>query len=88
MLTIKNDQTPLYCRFSKIIKEPGTSFQSPALSQKRVRNVCLTANQYLTKFLLESAQDSKEISKSGNSTTSNAYDDVIDFKACGFHKNT
>ena len=26
--------------FSKIIKGPGTSFQSPALSQKHVRNVC------------------------------------------------
>ena len=30
--------------FNKIIKEPGTSFQSPALSQKHVRNVCHTAH--------------------------------------------
>ena len=28
----------LYCHFNKIIKGPGTSFQSPALSQKHVRN--------------------------------------------------
>ena len=28
--------------FNKIIKEPGTSFQSPALSQKDIRNVCHT----------------------------------------------
>ena len=39
----------LYCYFRKIIKGPGTSFQSPALSQKHVRNVCHTAHQYLTK---------------------------------------
>ena len=86
MLTIKNSQISLYCHFNKIIKEPGTSFQSPVLSQKHVRNVCLTAYQYLTKFIFQSAQDSKEISRSGNSTTSNAYNDVTDFKICGFHK--
>ena len=34
MSTIKNDQILLYCHFNKIIKEPGTSFRSPALSQK------------------------------------------------------
>ena len=39
-----------HCHFNKIIKEPGTSFQSPAFSQKHVRNVCYTAHQYLTKF--------------------------------------
>ena len=50
MSTIKNDQILLYCHFNKIIKEPGTSFQSPAFSQKDVRNVCHTAHQYLTKF--------------------------------------
>ena len=33
MSTIKNDQISLYCHFNKIIKGPGTSFQSPALSQ-------------------------------------------------------
>ena len=42
MSTIKNDQISLYCHFNKIIKRPGTSFQSPALSQKLVRNVCHT----------------------------------------------
>ena len=40
MSTIKNGQVTLYCCFNKIIKEPGTSFQSPALNQKHVRNVC------------------------------------------------
>ena len=34
----------LYCYFNKIIKEPGTSFQSPAFSQKHVRNACHTAH--------------------------------------------
>ena len=40
MLTIKNDQISLYCHSNKIIKGPGTSFQSPALIRKHVRNVC------------------------------------------------
>ena len=43
MPTIKNDQISLYCHFDKIIKGPVTSFQSPALSQKHVRNICHTA---------------------------------------------
>ena len=51
MSTIKNGQILLYCHFNKIIKEPGISFQSPAFSQKDVRNVCHTAHQYLTKFI-------------------------------------
>ena len=33
MSTIKNDQILLYCHFNKIIKEPGTSFQTPMTSQ-------------------------------------------------------
>ena len=88
MLTIKNCHISLFCHFNKIIKEPRTSFQSPILSQKYVRNVCLTTHQYLTKITFQSAQDSKEISISGNYTTSNAYDDVSDFKIFGFHKST
>ena len=44
MKTIKNGQILLYCHFNKIIKEPGTSFQSPAFNQKHVRNVCHTAH--------------------------------------------
>ena len=28
-----------HCHFNKIIKGPGTTFQSPPLSQKHVRNV-------------------------------------------------
>ena len=55
MSTIKNGQILLYCHFNKIIKEPGTSFQSPAFSQKHVRNVCATAHLYLTKFHFDSA---------------------------------
>ena len=43
MSTIKNDQISLYRHFNKIIKGPGTSFQSPALSQKHVINICHTA---------------------------------------------
>ena len=39
MSTIKNGQISLYCNFNETIKGPGTSSQSPALSQKHVRNV-------------------------------------------------
>ena len=53
MSTIKNGQILLYCHFNKIIKEPGTSFQSPAFNQKHIRNVCHTAH-YLTKFHFDS----------------------------------
>ena len=86
MLTIKNCQISLYYYFNKIMKEAGTSFQFPVQSQKHFRNVCLTAYQYLTKFLFQSAQNSKEISIRGNSTTSNVYNDVTDFKTCDFTK--
>ena len=61
MSTIKNDQISLYCNFNKIIKEPGTSFQTPSLSQKHVRNPFHTAQKYLTKFHFDSTQDSNEI---------------------------
>ena len=44
MSTIKNSQILMYCHFNKIIKEPGTSFQFLAFSQKQVRNVCHTAH--------------------------------------------
>ena len=54
MSTIKNDQIALYCHFGKIIKGPGTSFQSPALIQKHLRSVCHTAHLYLTKFHFDS----------------------------------
>ena len=50
MSTIKNDQILIYCHFNNIKKGLGTSFQSPALSQKHVRNVCNTARLYLTKL--------------------------------------
>ena len=41
--TVKGSQIFLYYYFNKIIKEPGTRFQSPVLSQKPVRNACYTA---------------------------------------------
>ena len=44
MSTIKNDQISLRCHFNKIIKRPGTSFQSPAFIQKHVRNAFHTAH--------------------------------------------
>ena len=49
MSTTKIGQILLYCHFSKVIKEPGTSFQPPALSQKHIRNVCHAVHSYLTK---------------------------------------
>ena len=42
--TTKNGQIALYCHFNEIIKGPGTSFQSPTLGQKHVRNVFRTAH--------------------------------------------
>ena len=60
MSAIKNSLISLYCHFNKMIKGPGTSFQSPALGQKHVRNLCPTVHQYLTKFNFDSTQDSKE----------------------------
>ena len=62
MSTIKNGQISVYCHFNKIKKGLETSFQSPALNQKHVRNVCYTAHQYSTKFHFNNTQDSKEIS--------------------------
>ena len=41
---MENGLTLLYCHLNKLIKGSGTSFQSPALSQKHVRNVCQTAH--------------------------------------------
>ena len=40
----------LYCHFNKIVKSPGFSFQSPALIQKHVKDVCHAEHEYLTKF--------------------------------------
>ena len=31
-------------RFNKVVKGHGTSFQSPGLNQKHIRNVCHTAH--------------------------------------------
>ena len=59
--TIKNGQISLHCHFNKIIKGPGTSFQSPALSQKYVINVCHTAHYSVTKFHFDGSENSKEI---------------------------
>ena len=54
----------LYYHFIKTIKRTGTSFQSPALNQKNVRNLCSKMHYYLVKFYFDSTQDEKEISKS------------------------
>ena len=62
MSTIKNGEISLYFYFNKIMNGPGTNFQSPALSQQHIRNVCHTAHKYLTKFHFDSTQDSKEVS--------------------------
>ena len=40
----KNVQILPYSHFNKIMKVPGTSFQSLALSQKYIRNVCHTGH--------------------------------------------
>ena len=75
--------------FIKIIKEPGTSFQSPTFSQKHVRKVCDKVHQYVAKFYFDSTQDSKEISKGATFIMQQyLYDDVRHFPICGFHKNT
>ena len=50
MSTINNCLVSLHCHFNKVIYGPGTSFQSPAYSQKHALNVCHTAHQYLTNF--------------------------------------
>ena len=44
MSTIKNDQMLVYSHLNNITKGPGTSFKSPALRQKYVRNVLHTAH--------------------------------------------
>ena len=54
MSAIKYGQISLCYRFNKVIKVPGTSFQSPVLSQKHVRNVCHTAHLYLAKIDFDS----------------------------------
>ena len=46
---MKNGQILLYRHFIKIIKEPGTSLQSQAFSQKHDRHVCHTVHLYFTK---------------------------------------
>ena len=44
----------MYCHFDKTIKEPGTSFQSPAFSQEHAKNVCPIAHYHFTKFHFDS----------------------------------
>ena len=88
MSTIKNDQMLVYSHLNNITKGPGTSFKSPALRQKYVRNVLHTAHQYLTKVHFNSTQDSREISINVTSLCSNPYDDVTDCEIRGFNKNT
>ena len=54
MSAIKNGQISLCCHFKKIIRGPGTDFQSPTLSQKYAKNVYHTAHYHLTKFHFDS----------------------------------
>ena len=61
-VNFKDGQISLDCHFNKIIKGPVISLQSPALSQKHVRNICHTAHHYLTKFHFDNTLDSKQIS--------------------------
>ena len=63
MSTIKSGQILLYCRFSKIIKEPGTRFQSPAFCQKHVRNVCHTDTARKTIFSFSKCSEKMAFSK-------------------------
>ena len=88
MPAIKNDQISIQYYFKKIIKRPGSKFQSPELSRKYVQNVCHTVHQYLAKSHFDSSQDSKEISMRVTLLCSNVYDDVTDFEICAFHRNT
>ena len=53
---IKNGHISQYCHFNKTSKGTGTSFYSPPLSQRYVKNI------YLTKFYFDSTYYSKEIS--------------------------
>ena len=47
MSTIKNGQVSLYFYFNKIIKGPGTSFQSPVKNNKhRCYFPCVASNAY------------------------------------------
>ena len=41
---MKNGQISLHCHFNKVLKGSETGFQSPALFQKHVTNVCHTAH--------------------------------------------
>ena len=63
MATMKNSQILPYFHFNKIIKGPGTIFQSQALAQKHVKNVYYTVH-YLSRFYFDGTYDSKEISLS------------------------
>ena len=50
MATVKNDQILLYCHFNKIIKRPGTSFQSPSLSQNMLEMFAIQHTSFPPNF--------------------------------------
>ena len=77
------------CHFNIIIKESGTSFQFPVLSQNHIKNICHN-HKYLTRFQFDSTYDSKLISISVMpiAICSNVYDGITAFEISGFHKNT
>ena len=60
MRSNKNGQIFLYFHFNKIVKEFEFSFQSPALSQRHVRDVCKSVQHYLTKSDFDNTYDSKK----------------------------
>ena len=57
---MKMTRSHYICHFNKIVARSGTSFQSPVLTQKHIRNICHTAHYYLTKFHFDSTYDSKK----------------------------
>ena len=61
MLTIKNGHISLYCHFNKIVKRPGTTFQSPTFSQKLVRKMFVIQLSSTGKLYFDNTLDSKEI---------------------------
>ena len=52
MSTIKNGQISLYYHFNKIIKGPGTSFHSPALSQNMLEMFSIQHTSSWANFIL------------------------------------
>ena len=85
MSTVKNGQVSPYCHFNKIIKGPGTSFQSSALNQKHFRKVCHLARYYLTKTHFDCTEGFKYKRNFHYAATPMM---ISVFEIYGFHRNT